>query len=390
MASFLQMVIVITVSLSFYKSATRVIQDLSNTTQTAANSLLNSPSTGGYGSSFAYAFQGKQDFIQQKPDSNDEKVFEEAEYVYANQTFQYRYSTKLFDKFHSTKGSPSSSSTVLPSMVFGVCANSRKPVRRQAIRKSWAKDALVFFIVAGEWSAIEKEFYRTGDLLWINTSEDYRAGLTPKTFGFVDFGVTQLDQKHQIPWDYIFKTDDDVYVNVTHIRTEVALFDKSKGPVDYYGWEKIGSQPSRDPNDKKWYLPREAYPEDYFPPYAPGVGYALSRKFASCAAQEIPTTIAMPCEDVATGIVASRCGVSLSSATANWDHFPEQLARFHIELFREEGYLVKILHKVSPWYYEPLHEGKSLVDAVKYTKAKKRETAKRRRFRMDAVRNNRR
>jgi hypothetical protein len=326
------------------------------------------------------AFPTKSDFRLAK----NESATYDGQFVYVNTTYRYRYSSKLLaSRFPDRAISP-----WLPFVVFGVCANSKKPIRRHAIRRSWGQYSPVFFIVAGDWDDISVEFERQGDLLWIDAPEDYRDGLTPKSLGFIHFAATELDRRHHFPLDYIFKTDDDVYANTTEISLELSLKDMPQ----YYGLVKDKTAPIRNKTTGetgKWYLSRDAYPDDYFPPYAPGVGYALSREFAGCAADHIDTLIRMPWEDVATGILASQCQASLASADDYWSHFlpfdsPDSaLTKFPYETFKDGTQLVKILHKVAPWYFVPLHKRESLAGAKEYAMQKRKETQERREQRME-------
>jgi hypothetical protein len=213
-------------------------------------------------------------------ESDISSSFEQAHFMYANMTYSYRYSPNLLiqRKQQIDTHLQNRQQQKFPLMIFGICAAADKVRRRKAARRSWAQDAaLVFFIVAGDWEEIANEFQTQGDLLWIDTPEDYRDGLTPKTLGFIHFAATQLDQRYHLSFDYIFKADDDVYVNATHMSLELSLLAKDQSP-HYYGLVKAGSKPIRNATeyDRKWYISREEYPYEYFPSYAPGVGYALS------------------------------------------------------------------------------------------------------------------
>jgi hypothetical protein len=331
---------------------------------------------------------------------NETVSFHEAQFIYANATYSYRYSSKVFWKQRQQQQQQQQQITSnnqknhnhLPSirLVFGICANSQKPIRRQAIRKSWSQDAaLAVFIVAGDFNDISKEFWKHGDLLWVNVSESYREGLTPKTLAFVHFGGTQLsvEKKNAYYYDYIFKTDDDVYVNATHIGLELL---ETKRTAHYYGMYKSGVAPVRDKSDErlaKWYMSRDEYPDDFFPPYAPGVGYALSREFAACAARNMQSIFRnnnMPWEDVAVGLLAAKCRAPLTAADANWPHFSLEpnsnsaLDFFPYEEYKDGGRLVTILHKVQPWYFVPLYRQESLVEAKNHVMQMKKEVRTRR------------
>ena len=345
-------------------------------------------------------------------------IYHESTFVYSNTTYSYRYSPTIFTKTKKNRNQTQQTNvdtTEMPKIIFGICSNSQKPIRRNSIRKSWTLDSevaiLSVYIVAGNFDTIKKEFYTKGDLLWVNVTENYRTGLTPKTLAFVDFGGKVGNNVHQsenstisnnhIEFDYIFKTDDDVYVNATHIGLELyndtrqrqrqeQQYNGVDDIVDYYGMIKSKYSPIRDKSDErmaKWYMSREEYPQDYFPDYAPGVGYALSNKFANCASRMIPhLQNFMPWEDVAVGLLAELCQVTLKSADENWDHFSllpnsnSALDFFPYEKYKDGGHdqLVKILHKVQPWYFEPLYNHQSLVDANNYIQQKKKDTRNRR------------
>ena len=81
----------------------------------------------------------KQEF-QLPANYSTASLFEESQFVYVNTTYKYRYSPKLLLD-SSQRAASASFQKGLPNMAFGVCANSKKPVRRQSIRKSWAKMA---------------------------------------------------------------------------------------------------------------------------------------------------------------------------------------------------------------------------------------------------------
>lgn len=327
---------------------------------------------------------------------SSEQPYMEHRFVYANQTYAYRFSTKFFQEQKEDSqdigynGGSSESESDLPSVLFGVCANAAKPVRRQAIRKSWGKEARVYFLVAGKWEDVAAEFAARGDLLWLDMPEDYRNALTPKTFALLHLGRslaahdTSLAQGlPSFHFDYIFKTDDDVYINVTEMRVEL----QHHGRPAYYGLLRENVAPSRDKTEKgllsKWYLSEEDYPAKVFPPYAHGTGYALRTSFLECAVEHIasPTVVGpsgMPWEDVATGMLAQACGVPLEPADEDWNHFvpfesPEsEWTAFPYQRFKDGNVPVKILHKVRPWFFEPLSQRASLVAAREYGGKKRR------------------
>jgi hypothetical protein len=203
-------------------------------------------------------------------ESDISSSFEQAHFMYANMTYSYRYSPNLLiqRKQQIDTHLQNRQQQKFPLMIFGICAAADKGRRRQAARRSWTQDAaLVFFIVAGDWEEIAHEFQIQGDLLWIDTPEDYRNGLTPKTLGFIHFAATQLDQRYHLPFDYIFKADDDVYVNATHMSLELSLLAKDQSP-HYYNLVKAGSKPIRKRPDSigNGTCPEKSIPTNIFHP----------------------------------------------------------------------------------------------------------------------------
>lgn len=300
--------------------------------------------------------------------------FADHAFVYANQTYHYRFSSKLFSKkFPPIRDGRKS----LPPVIFGVCAHAAKPFRRQAIRKSWGRDVPVYFLVAGSWDGISEEFFKEGDLLWVDIPEDYRNALTPKTFAFLHFGSRTAMTKLSVK--YLFKTDDDVFINATEMSRELHV----KHLPDYYGLLRNETAPIRNRTEtgllSKWYISRDEYPDDIFPPYAHGTGYAVSKKFADCGSRAMASILPMPWEDVATGILAKACQVPLTPSDDEWSHFvpfdspQSEWTEFPYLRFKDGNVTVKILHKVKPWFFEPLSRQASLEEAREYGGRKRRE-----------------
>ena len=188
------------------------------------------------------------------------------------------------------------------------------PTRRKSIRETWGLGHSVFFIVAGPWDVIQDEYAKHKDLIWLDQEEIYdgeKSVLTFKTMTFIQIASQNPSIK------YAFKTDDDSFVNVKFLHKHLLETDREK-QFDFWGKcnNDFNIKPSRDPN-YKWSLSHESYPEEYFPQYCQGAGFALSRKFLDCAGgpkNHIAEMRYMPFEDVAVGLLAERCGVVPDSA----------------------------------------------------------------------------
>jgi len=210
------------------------------------------------------------------------------------------------------------------SILVGVLssASGSGPIRRQSIRDTWASGhSGVFFLVAGPWEDIQEEYETKGDLLWIDEEEVYdgeRSVLTLKTYSFIAI-ATAAAEKYKYDYTHLFKTDDDSYVNLD------ALYHGLTPDVDYIGQCQHRCYPVHREKEYKWPLRVETYPEAWFPRYCQGAGFALSRKFATCAASDnISNVRFMPFEDVAVGLLAERCNIQPAYVLKD---------RFHIDRY---------------------------------------------------------
>lgn len=93
--------------------------------------------------------------------------------------------------------------------------------------------------------------------------------------------------------------------------------------------------PQRDPSH--WdFVSEEAYPNEFFPTWASGEGYLLSRTFNECAVRMLENTSFIPMEGVATGILAELCNVQCQSD--EW------------ESWKDPSDLVIVSHPLEPKY----------------------------------------
>jgi len=116
-------------------------------------------------------------------------------------------------------------------------------------------------------------------------------------------------------YDFIFKTDDDSYVNVDRLYKQV--YSKLHDPYNYWGWcQRKKFKPLRGA-DNKWPVSYDTYPEPFYPRYCQGAGFILSRKFVECMGSQgsggqgsLSQARYIPFEDVAIGLQAERCGIT--------------------------------------------------------------------------------
>jgi hypothetical protein len=144
--------------------------------------------------------------------------------------------------------------------------------------------------------------------------EIYRE-LTYKTGAFVI--IAQRFAQHY-NYTHLFKTDDDSFVDVKKLQR--ALQDVRSDFFGYcYNHTTAPYRPGRR-YGKKWknqfIVSYDEYPENKTSPYCSGAGYAMSRKFADCGAHHFPLARNYPFEDVAMGLMAERCGVTVTPTAA--------------------------------------------------------------------------
>ena len=105
-------------------------------------------------------------------------------------------------------------------VLYGILSNSggTGPEFRDAIRSTWAKDKNgIFFLVAGPWSQISEEYNYYKDMIWIDEKETYDTVLTYKTQSFIAI-AHEVSMKVNGQYDYLFKTDDDSFVNTQKVN----------------------------------------------------------------------------------------------------------------------------------------------------------------------------
>ncbi|KAL3928719.1 MAG: hypothetical protein SGBAC_012525 [Bacillariaceae sp.] len=258
-----------------------------------------------------------------------------------------------------------------PSIVFGILSAPNNFASRQAIRDSWGNQEAVFFVLGGAYtSEINLELQTFHDIVFLDAPEDYRSGLTRKTMLIIHVyhelhnGHCSEDTETSSCYDYLFKTDDDSYVNTTQLRLELSDKDpKTLEPIAFYGEPSVKTEPDRN-TSSRFYISYEEYSGKYYPPYAFGMGYALSSPLAACACHQMQQVRKqLPWEDVATGSLARKCGYKLT--WANWS-LPGYPAKFQVQYFpyailKPGGFLVTLVHGVkNPDWMMQLHRQQPL------------------------------
>ena len=184
---------------------------------------------------------------------------------------------------------------------------------RDTIRNTWAynRSKHVWYVVAGNWSEVEDEFYQHNDLLWLDDVEDYR-GITAKAQVLL-----AAIHKHVRHYEYILKTDDDTYVRMNNLLDSVEPGQKHH-EVDYFGHCSYDNPIIRDPTHR-WFLPETLLPgRSMYPAHGLGAGYVLRKNLVNCVVQNFDQVKVLPIEDAYIGAIVETCG---GNCTDDADNF---------------------------------------------------------------------
>lgn len=157
--------------------------------------------------------------------------------------------------------------------------------------------------------------------------------------------------------NFVLKTDDDTFVDVTNLEFMLDKFEFHKNVDFFYLCQVLVKQKVYRDHQKKWYLSKEDYEKDEFPPYCAGPVYLTNIPTIQMVLQKVKKLPFLFIDDVLlTGIAAEGAADYFhwnqyflnnhnESAAELFDpkdrhYFPELMAAFNLE---EEG--IRIIHK---------------------------------------------
>ncbi|XP_069815899.1 beta-1,3-galactosyltransferase 2-like [Dendropsophus ebraccatus] len=195
-----------------------------------------------------------------------------------------------------------------PFIVLAVLVESQDWESRHTIRETWGNERLYdvnvvrMFLVGlpvripdRTQQLLVEESKAFGDIIQQDFMDTYY-NLTLKTLMAMEW-VT----KFCLSASYVMKIDSDMFLNVDYLVHKVLHPDLPVHQNYFTGYIFGRARPRRDPASK-WYVPKEVYPHDKYPPYCAGPGYLFStdmEKKIYDVAQEIRV---IPMEDVFMGI----------------------------------------------------------------------------------------
>ncbi|XP_068660470.1 hydroxyproline O-galactosyltransferase GALT3 isoform X2 [Aristolochia californica] len=183
------------------------------------------------------------------------------------------------------KAPPVSKKRIL--LLVGIFSTGNNFERRMAVRRSWMQykavrsgDVVVrFFIGFHKNKQVNSELWREAQIygdIQLMPFVDYYALITLKTIAICIFGTKV------IPAKYIMKTDDDAFVRVDEVLSNLREKNIPNGLL--YGLISFDSAPIRE-GDSKWYISEVEWPYAKYPPWAHGPGYIISRDVAKFIVQ---------------------------------------------------------------------------------------------------------
>lgn len=174
-----------------------------------------------------------------------------------------------------------------PRLFLGVLSSSGNVDRRNAIRDTWGGDKrlyrVLFFVSRPRddavFDSLRKEATDKGDVVVLGHVWESYENITYQTFEVCRAAYVDGQATH------VVKVDDDSYVRVGTVLREVAVMPRSKGFMGYI--ESPGGGPHRDPSNQ-WYVSREEWASDRYPPWAHGTGYVVTMDVAREIAAGVP------------------------------------------------------------------------------------------------------
>ena len=198
--------------------------------------------------------------------------------------------------------------------------------RRHAIRETWARIVRNYDNGAAHVSLLfvlgisirdkdnakvktEAKLYR--DIIIGNFTDTYQT-LSTKSMFSLQWATTYCTEAK-----FILKTDDDVYLNISRLLTELRGFYGSKPLLMGYRYNQAPVM-----RDGQWKVDSNQFAADNFPPYCSGVAYVMSRSALLrllTSYVQLKQKSVLQIEDVfTTGVLANASGIS---CTHN-EHFP--------------------------------------------------------------------
>ncbi|KAM4038574.1 beta-1,3-galactosyltransferase 2-like [Anomaloglossus baeobatrachus] len=110
---------------------------------------------------------------------------------------------------------------------------------------------------------------------------------------------------------YVMKIDNDMFLNVDYLIHNLLHPDLPVRTNYFTGAVYMSTKPKRK-KSSKWYVPKEVYPNDTYPPYCSGPGYVFSADMAKKIYDVAQDIRVIPMEDAFIGICLHELHIQLS------------------------------------------------------------------------------
>ncbi|KAJ6656225.1 hypothetical protein lerEdw1_004015 [Lerista edwardsae] len=203
-----------------------------------------------------------------------------------------------------------------PFLVLLIATSADEYQHREAIRKTWGSEMVLpgtevvrlFMLgvtLTGQREAILKESSRYHDIIQQDFLDTYR-NLTLKTL----MGMTWI-ANYCSRANFVMKTDSDVFVNTEYLIQNLLQTITTHKRTYFTGFIMSGYKPHRN-KESKWYMPKEVYPEDNYPPFCSGTGYVFSAALASKILRESQKVPYVHLEDIYIALCLKEGGIQLT------------------------------------------------------------------------------
>nr|XP_048687434.1 beta-1,3-galactosyltransferase 2-like [Caretta caretta] len=208
-----------------------------------------------------------------------------------------------------------------PFLVLLVATEPKDIMVRNAIRQTWGNESavpgvsMVRIFLTGVHPRygsplqrlLEEESALHRDIIQQDFLDTYN-NLTLKTL----MGMEWVS-RHCSNASYVMKADSDIFLNVGFLVRQLLQpqLPPKKDFMTGHIYRNTGPLRSKA---YKWYVPREVYPNDTYPPYCGGAGYVLSGDLAKKVYGAAQTLRVINMEDAFLGICLYKLGISVTNS----------------------------------------------------------------------------
>lgn len=197
--------------------------------------------------------------------------------------------------------------------------------------------------------SVETEFYKFGDILRVDSKDDYK-NLVVKIWGGFEWA-------RSVHPKYVLKADDDVYVNIPEF---INWLENPVLPKQLYaGFIHYRAFVYRDHNSK-WFVSRVEFPGSHFPEYCAGPFYVFTGSLLKRLVAQSKKHKKFQVEDAYFGVVAKSIGLKPYHAGSAFllEHYfpPAEIARIPDSRLKELCMMGHGLHEREIQYIHSRYE----------------------------------